>query len=252
MAIHLKTQSFKTLNDSVICEILHKIASKSKFSKERSNVYYRQSGESQFIECFFHSVFNPSHIKLPNSISTPSQTSVDVLSEIKLSEDEVAAVLRNLDPNKAGGPDGIPRRILKELANEIAPSLGKFFNQSLSLGVVPTKWKFANVTPVYKKDDPTLVCNYRPISLLCILSKVMERCVFNHCYHHLSPFLYHLQHGFLRERSTVTQLLEVYHNISVNLSPGFKNEFYPLQRGFRSFVNSAWISRGFRVDTNKF
>ena len=38
---------------------------------------------------------------------------------------------------------------------------------------------------------------------------------------------------------------------SVNLSPGFKNEFYPLQRGFRSFVNSAWISRGFRVGTNK-
>ena len=38
---------------------------------------------------------------------------------------------------------------------------------------------------------------------------------------------------------------------SVNLSPGFKNEFYPLQRGFRSFVNSAWISRGFRVDTKK-
>ena len=38
---------------------------------------------------------------------------------------------------------------------------------------------------------------------------------------------------------------------SVNLSPGFKNEFYPLQRGFRSFVKSAWISRGFRVDINK-
>ena len=40
-------------------------------------------------------------------------------------------------------------------------------------------------------------------------------------------------------------------NISVNLSPGFKNEFYPLQRGFQSFVNFAWISRGFRVNTNK-
>ena len=38
---------------------------------------------------------------------------------------------------------------------------------------------------------------------------------------------------------------------SVNLSPGFKNEFYPLLRGFRSFVNSSWISRGFRVDTKK-
>ena len=129
-------------------------------------------------------------------------------------------MLRNLDPDKAGGPDGIPGRILQELGNEIAPSLCKLFNQSLSLGVVPTKWKFANVTPVYKKDDPTLVCNYRPISLLCILSKVMERCVFNHCYHHLSPFLYHLQHGFLRERSTVTQLLEVYHNILNSVASG--------------------------------
>ena len=176
--------------------------------------------KANLLNVFFHSVFNPSHIKPPHSISTPSQTSVDVLSEIKLSEDEVAAVLRNLDPNKAGGPDGIPGRILKELANEIASSLCKLFNQSLSLGVVPTKWKFANVTPVYKKDDPTLVCNYRPISLLCILSKVMERCVFNHCYHHLSPFLYHLQHGFLRERSTVTQLLEVYHNILNSVASG--------------------------------
>ena len=45
--------------------------------------------------------------------------------------------------------------------------------------------------------------------------------------------------------------LKFYFCCSVNLSPGFKNEFYPLQRGFRSFVNSAWISRGFRVDTNK-
>ena len=65
-------------------------------------------------------------------------------------------MLRNLDPNKAGGPDGIPGIILKELGNEIAPSLCKLFNQSLSLGVVPTKWKFANVMPVYKKDDPTV------------------------------------------------------------------------------------------------
>ena len=108
---------------------------------------------------------------------------------------------------------GSQARGTRLLANEIAPSLCRLFNQSLSLGVVPSKRKFANVSPVYKKEDPTLVCNYRPISLLCVLSKVMERCVFNHCYHHLSPCLYHLQHGFLRERSTVTQLLEVYHNI---------------------------------------
>ena len=52
---------------------------------------------------------------------------------------------------------------------------------SLALGVVPCKWKEANITPVFKRDDPTLAENYRPISLLCILSKVLERCVYNHC-----------------------------------------------------------------------
>ena len=135
----------------------------------KDRIYTTDSQEkANLLNVFFHSVVNPCHIEPPDSFSTPSETSVDVLSEIELSE-EVAAVLRNLDPNKAGGPDGIPGRLLKELANEIAPSLCKFFNQSLSLSVVPNKWKFAKVLPVYKKEDPTLECNYRPISLLCIL-----------------------------------------------------------------------------------
>ena len=89
-------------------------------------------------------------------------------------------MLRNLDPNKACGPDGIPSRILSKVADEIAPSLCNLFNMplSLSLGVVPAKWKFANITPVFKKDDSTITSNYRPISLLCVISKVLERCVF--------------------------------------------------------------------------
>ena len=59
-------------------------------------------------------------------------------------------------------------------------------NLSLSHGVVPLLWKRANVTPVLKKDNPTLAENYRPISLLCIVSKVLERCIFNHCYPHFA------------------------------------------------------------------
>ena len=65
----------------------------------------------------------------------------------------------------------------------------------------------------HRTNDPTLAENYRPISLLCIVSKVLERCVFNHCYPHFAPLLYNLQHGFLRGKSTVSQLLEVYHDI---------------------------------------
>jgi hypothetical protein len=134
--------------------------------------------KANLLNAFFHSVFNPSDIEPPVSFPTPSKTLDNQLSEI---EEEVAAVLRNLDPNKASGPDGIPCRLLKEVAREIAPSLCRLFNLSLSLGVVASEWKFANISPVFKKEDPSIESNYRPISLLCVLSKELERCVFNHC-----------------------------------------------------------------------
>ena len=56
--------------------------------------------------------------------------------------------------------------------------------------------------------------------LPCIISKCLERCVFNHCYTLISPQLYHLQHGFLRGRSTVTQFLQVYHEVIQALAKG--------------------------------
>ena len=84
------------------------------------------------------------------------------------------------------------------------------FNLSLTLGVFPAAWKRANITPIFNQEDPSLPSNYRPISLLCITSKIFERCVFNHCYNHLSQFLSESQHGFVKDRSTETQLLETY------------------------------------------
>ena len=72
-----------------------------------------------------------------------------------------------------------------------------------------------------KKDDPTLAKNYCPISLLSILSKCFKSCdVFNHCYSHVSPQLYHLLHGFLRGRSTVTRLFQVYHEVINAIAEG--------------------------------
>ena len=111
-------------------------------------------------------------------------------------------------------------KLLKMTANIFAPSLCQIYNLSLYQGVVPACWKLANVTPVFKKDDPTLASNYRPISLLSIISKTFERCVYNHCYPHISPRFYHLQHGFLRGKSTVTQLLHVYQEILDHLAGG--------------------------------
>ena len=147
-------------------------------------------------------------------------TSDPVITELTLSEHEVELTLKSLDINKATGPDGIPAKLLKETASIIAPSLCKLFNKSLHLGAVPEEWKLANVVPVLKKGDKSKTENYRPISLLSIVSKVLERRVFLNIEHHLWQLTNKCQHGFLQGRSCVTNLLEVFDNIGKILDNG--------------------------------
>ena len=123
-----------------------------------------------------------------------------------------------LDITKACGPDRIPSRLLKECANEITLSLCMMFNTLLKTACLPKEWKEANVTPVHKKDSKELASNYRPISLLCLIKKVLERCSGSSLYCHIKNIVTPLQHGFMQNRSCVSQLLSVLRSIGKNLN----------------------------------
>ena len=128
-------------------------------------------------------------------------------------EEDVSSLLASLDPSKSPGPDSVPTLVLKECASELAPSVCKLFNLSIETGIVPSEWKIALVFPVHKKGKNEEVTKYRPISLLCVISKVLERCIYDRLKDHLCALFHHAQHGFLKGRSTVTQLLTFYHEI---------------------------------------
>ena len=87
------------------------------------------------------------------------------LSPIEIDITEVAGLLKQIDPFKAAGPDGIPSRLLKEVASELSPSITLLFNASLQQGNIPDDWKKALVTPLFKKGNRNNPVNYRPISL---------------------------------------------------------------------------------------
>jgi hypothetical protein len=128
--------------------------------------------------------------------------------------------LQNLNSSKTPGPDNLHPRSLKECANELAPSLCLIFNKSLRTGKLPSDWKQENITPVFKKGSKALVPNYRQISLLSIVSKLCERCVLRNLLSKLSHLLTSAQHGFVRGRSCVTQLLSVLHDLGTSLDAG--------------------------------
>ena len=129
---------------------------------------------------YFTSIFNTDpNIEDCSPDALPNQSNNAIIEDITLSEDDVFSVLYNLDNNKAQGPSGIPARSLKETARQIAPSLTLLSDKSLSTGELPRDWKLANVVPVHKKNNKEHIENYRPISLLSLISEALERCVFN-------------------------------------------------------------------------
>lgn len=173
--------------------------------------------KAELFNTYFASVFTqPTHLSSPPVLAC----SVKPLPVPVFTIEEVIKVLSHLDVNSATGPSDISPIVLKRCCHALAPSLTIMFNVSIQAGCTPSDWKRANVVPIHKKGVKENVSNYRPISLLCVASKVMERCVFNHLYPLVESSLHPLQHGFTKGRSCATQLLKVYHQIGSVLDKG--------------------------------
>ena len=148
-----------------------------------------------------------------NITKTPEPFPDNALETVRLTEDEVLSLLKSVDISKATGPDKISPRMLKEAAPSIAPSLTRLFNLSLASCTVPALWKQANVIPLYKKGNRNGPNNYRPISLLSVVGKLLEKAIFKYVFNHIrdhnlfTPF----QSGFMPNDSTVNQLVHLYH-----------------------------------------
>ena len=117
------------------------------------------------------------------------------------------------------GPDQIHPRVFKQHATAVVLILTVICNKSLHSGEAPEDWRKANVAPIFNKGECYKAENYRPTSLTCIASKIMEHIVTKHIMKHLecNNILYKLQHGFRANRSTQTQLLTFVQDLYKNL-----------------------------------
>ena len=182
---------------------------------------------------YFSSIVTDKDNPSINTFSSPPPSDSSICDLI-LSPEDVLVGLLNLDIHKAVGPDQIPPRLLKECAHQIAPSLSLLFNRSISEGSLPDEWKLANIVPVHKKGEKTDVVNYRPISLLCVVSKVLERCVLSTLKDHLLTLINSTQHGFIPGKSCTTQLVEVLDYIGSLLDGGKQTDiiFMDMSKAF--------------------
>ena len=92
---------------------------------------------------------------------------------------EVEEICKNLNPGKSSGWDGVSPRVIKAVATELSGPLSRLLNYCMREGHYPENFKVARVVPVFKAEDPTQFSNYRPVSVLPVLSQVFERVLYS-------------------------------------------------------------------------
>ena len=183
-----------------------------------------------FNQYFFDQFSEPSLYNIPIDYSSDHQFSIN------FDTDHIASLLKNLDPNKTQGPDGIHGKILKNCYSSLSKPLAILFQLSYNTGNIPGEWKQANVVPVHKKGSKACVENYRPISLTSIIMKTYERIIreklLNMCGHLIDD----RQHGFMLQKSCCTQLVTFCDSLSLSLNKNIQTNviYFDFQKAFDS------------------
>ena len=155
--------------------------------------------------------------------------------------------MEELDVNKATGLDLIPAWLLKQCSCTLANPVAYIFNKSLESCIVPSQFKKAKVKPVFKKGDPCQASNYRPISVLPVLCKVLEKLINNQTMTYLedNQLLNNLQYGFRKRKSTRDAILEFTNDTLMALNNGMcvLGIFIDFSKAFDTINHQILISK---------
>ena len=169
--------------------------------------------------------------KFAEAIPTPVKPSMSFIEKIilnkksmflyEVTESEFRNLIDSLENKSSSGFDNISNIILKKLKSTIVPPLTKIVNLSLATGVFPEKMKHADVVPLYKNKSRKEVTNYRPISLLLTLSKILEKVMYTRTYRFLNDTnrILGSQYGFRTRHSCDNAIGELLGNIIKNQEP---------------------------------
>ena len=201
-------QNFAFSNDSKIYQYMRSIC-KSDFIPPtvffKDNIATADSDKANLVNKYFFSVFSQSDFTLPGFDDMPFVSSS--LNIIQITYDDVYNALTAFDSSKATGIDGIGPAILKNCASVLTLPLHYLFSFSVRHCTIPLEWQTHCITPIFKSGDKNNVVNYRPISLLCVVSKLLERIIYDKVIKHISDQISDSQFGFMKNRSTLQQLL---------------------------------------------
>ena len=175
---------------------------------------------AETLNTYFCSVFTKEDGgSLPRLRDMPFQY---IIGSTEFSRNKVKEKLTKIKPSSSPGPDGLSARILHKFAEYLAAPLAEIFTLSLQSGMVPSDWRSANVSPIFKKGSRSKPENHRPVSLTPIPCRIMESIIKDEITEHLeiNRLINPSRHGFMSQKSCSTNLLEFLEILTEGLDEG--------------------------------
>ena len=186
-----------------------------------SNCKQTNPSQKDIANCFnsyFANIGNTISESIPHTDPINVEKTESSMVFFPTNETEVLEIISKLDRKSSSGIDEISNTIVKTAAKSIVPYLTTIINQSLSSGLFPKELSKAKVLPLHKKGSKIDVNNYRPISLLNVLSKLFERVIYDRLYSFFDKnnLFTCRQYGFRKKHSTIDALIDFIEKIRLN------------------------------------
>ena len=176
-----------------------------------------------------------------------SRTNAPPFNFHAISSTEIDSIIRNLRSKQSTGHDNISTTLIKTLRQELTDPVTLIANQMLSTAIFPCSLKTAKVKPLHKKGDKQIMNNYRPISLLPSISKILEKVILQQLSQHFTThqLLFDNQYGFRKNRSTEHALIELTDRILSNMDNNITPTaiFLDLSKAFDSLNHEILLQK---------